>query len=218
MDDTCLTELELISRFIKSVKDKKSEIIKLKLLGTDAQGLSKIIISASDVPCLPRWPKPRMFACPGVKSVKWCPTPSPPHYFIVGDPDAVILVIQQRLLRKASKMLKNILLQFHQHAQTLDWKFAYTRRRPNTSPESPLSLGLSSQHEFVEPQPPCPDVTRRTTAHLSSLLPPTPNMQDLLDTAAELKQQSSGQKDDNEMPLLLRQDTTPLSDYWNWCQ
>jgi hypothetical protein len=151
MDDTCLTELELISRFVKTVKDKKAEIGKIKILGTDAHGLSKMIISASEVPCLPRWPKARMFACPGVKSFKWCPTPSPPHYFIVGDPDAVIFVIQQRLLRKAAKLMKNIHSQFHQHAETLNWKFAPSRKRMNTSPESPLSLGIPLHHEFIEP-------------------------------------------------------------------
>jgi hypothetical protein len=69
MDEKSLTELELISRFIKTVKDKKSEIVKIKILGTDAHGLSKMIISASEVPCLPSWPKPRRFACPGVKLV-----------------------------------------------------------------------------------------------------------------------------------------------------
>jgi hypothetical protein len=158
-----------------------------------------------------------MFACPGVKSVKWCSTPSPPHYFIVGDPDAVILVIQQRLLRKAAKMMKNILSQFNQHAETLNWKFAPSRKRMNTSPESPLSLGIPLQHDYIEPLSARPDATCRPNTHLSSqLLAPTPNMQDLIDRAAEMKQQVIAQSGDTAMPLLMRQDNAPLSDYWNW--
>jgi hypothetical protein len=91
MDDTSLTELELILRFIKTVKDRKSDIVKIRVLGTDAQGLYKMTLSAAEDPCVPRWPKPRMFVCPGVKQVKWCPTPAQPHYFIFGDPEAVVL-------------------------------------------------------------------------------------------------------------------------------
>jgi hypothetical protein len=41
-------------------------------------------------------------------------------------------------------------------------------------------------------------------------------MQDLIDRAAEMKQQAVAQSGDTAMPLLMRQDRAPLSDYWYW--
>jgi hypothetical protein len=143
MDDTAFTELELIMRFIKTVKDKKANILKIHIFGTDSDGLSKMMVNVNDVPCLPPWPKPRIFVCPGVKQVKWCPSQTQPHYLILGNPEAVILSVQKRLLKKANNMLQQILLQLDNNAENLNWKSLVTPQPPPTMPHSPLALLLS---------------------------------------------------------------------------
>jgi hypothetical protein len=125
---------------------------KIHILGTDSDGLSKMMVNVSDVPCLPPWPKPRIFVCPGVKQVKWCPFQIQPHYLILGNPDAVILSVQQRLLKKANKMLKDILLQLDTNAEKLNWKALVASQQMMTMPHSPLALLSSLQSEYMDPK------------------------------------------------------------------
>jgi hypothetical protein len=151
MDDTVFTELDLIMRFIKTVKDKKTNVVKIHILVTDSDGLSKMMVNVNEVPCLPPWPKPRLFTCPGVKQVKWCPSPTQPHYLILGNPEAVVLIVQKRLLKKANKMLQQILLQIDSNEETLNWRSLITPQPPPVMPPSPLALLSSLQHEYMEP-------------------------------------------------------------------
>jgi hypothetical protein len=226
MDDTAFTELDLIMRFIKTVKDKKANILKIHILGTDSDGLSKIMVNVNEVPCLSPWPKPRLFVCPGVKRVKWCPSQTQPHYLILGNPEAVILTVQKGLLKKASKMLQQILLQLENNAENLNWKSLVTPPPPPTMPHSPLALLSSLQSDYMEPQSGQSEASMSAVSPLAIFTQPVHGMRNIATPTTisqpitEHKQQAvkpSGSDNSAAMPVLVRQDNAQLSgDHWQW--
>jgi hypothetical protein len=213
MDDTAFTELDLIMRFKKTVKDKKTNIVKIHILGTDSDGLSKIMVNVNEVPCLPSWPKPRLFVCPGVKQVKYCPSQTQPHYLILGNPEAVVLTVQKRLLKKANKMLQQILLQLDSKALDLHWRSLIVQQPSPVMPQSPLALLSSLHSDYMEPK------SAQSEASMSAVSPlviftqpvhctryiatPTTSSQPITVTDQQAVK-SSGGDNGATMPILVR--------------
>jgi hypothetical protein len=227
MDDTAFIELDLIMRFIKTVKDKKTNLVKIHTLGTDSDGLTKMMINVNEVPCLPPWPNPRLFQCPGVKQVKWCPSPTQPHYLILGNPEAVIVVIQKRLLKKANKMLQQILLQLDNTEETLNWRSLVTPSPPSIMPPSPLPFYSAMSTEYIDPASTTSDASMVAVSPVAifsqpvhgmrNSATPTPTTQAITDTGSQAVV-SSGVDSSAAMPTLTRQDQpkTSSGEYWRW--
>jgi hypothetical protein len=110
MDENTFMELDLAIRYLQSVSQHKDSLLKINILSQSESGLARMTVNADDIPCLPPRPKPKIFYCPGVKQVTWCPTPTP-HYFIIGHPSAVVLVTKQQILRKAFRAIGYIISQ-----------------------------------------------------------------------------------------------------------
>jgi hypothetical protein len=227
MDDTAFIELDLIMRFLKTVKDKKINVVKIHTLGTDSDGLTKMMINVNEVPCLPPWPKPRLFQCPGVKQVKWCPSPTQPHYLILGNPEAVTLVIQKRLLQKANKMLQQILLQLDNNEETLNWKSLITPSPPSVMPPSPLPFYSTMSTEYSDTTSTTSDASMVAVSPMTvfsqpvhgtrNSTTPTNALQPITDTTSQVVV-SSGSDTSAAMPTLTRQDQPKASsgEYWRW--
>jgi hypothetical protein len=226
MDDTAFLELDLIMRFLKTVKDKKANIVKIHTLGTDSDGLTKMMVNVSEVPCLPPWPKPRLFVCPGVKQVKWCPSQTQPHYLILGNPEAVILAIQKRLLQKANKRLQQILMQLNNNEETLNWRSLITPQPLPVMPPSPLAFLSSLSNEYMKPNSTQPEASMSAVSPMvifsepvhgtQSIATPITNSQPSTDNEQQAVKPSGGDTVAS-MPILTRQDQPQSSgEYWQW--
>jgi hypothetical protein len=120
MDENTFMELDLAVWYLQLVNQHHDSLLKINILQQDDNGLARMTVNADDIPGLPLRPKPRIFDCPGVKQVTWCPTPTP-HYFIVGYPSAVVLVTKQRILKKAYRAIGYIISQMETRGSLLNW-------------------------------------------------------------------------------------------------
>jgi hypothetical protein len=147
MDDNTVMELDLAVKYIQSVLQNKDSLIKMNILNQGENGLARIVINTDDIPCLPPRPKPRMFLCPGVKQVQWCPKPTP-HYFIIGNPSAVTLVTKHRLIKKAFRNLGYVLAQMEARGALHNWRQFATTSRPRqpTTTGTNHSVSLALHH------------------------------------------------------------------------
>jgi hypothetical protein len=229
MDTNSFMELELIIRYLQSVNQHRDSILKINILQHDDNGLARMVVNADDIPCPPPRPKPRIFQCPGVKQVTWCPTPQP-HYFIIGHPSAVILVAKHCILRKANRALGFILEQMDSRGSMLNWSHQcpplVPRRSISTTPVQPQAGSMSIQHAYVEPISSRQSLrtddlrsghhTRRSDSSpsTSTYTPPPPTLTlNMPLPAIQSKPDDSG---DDDMPVLMKNEDTSLGDFLGW--
>jgi hypothetical protein len=230
MDTNSFMELELTIRYLQEVNRHRDSILRMNILRQDDNGLARIIVNEADIPCPPPRPKPRIFQCPGIKQVTWIQTPQP-HYLIIGHPTALILVTKQRILRKAYKNLGYILEQMDAKAALQNWRHQRPPLIPwrsiSVSPEPPQAVTISRQHTYVDPissrqpqpQPPRPS-TSLSGRHSVQSSPSTSSYNSSSHLSFNMPLQTSQSRtntnNEDEMPVLMRNEDTSLSDFLGW--
>jgi hypothetical protein len=229
MDENTFMELDLAVRYLQLVNQHRDSLLKINILRQEDNGLARMIVNADDIPCLPPRPKPRIFHCPGFKQVTWCPTPTP-HYFIVGYPSAVVLVMKQCILKKAYRAIGYIISQMETRGSLLNWRHQRpplpARRSVSTSPVQSQAVTLSMQHAYVDPRGGRQSMrtedprSNRQTMHsdsspsTSTYTPPPPTL--MLNMPLPAIQSKTDDSGDDDMPVLMKNEDTSLSDFLGW--
>jgi hypothetical protein len=137
------------------------------------------------------------------------------------------VVIQKRLLKKANKMLQQILLQLDNKEETLNWKSLVAPSPPSVMPPSPLPFYSAMSTEYIDPASATSDASMVAVSPVAifsqpvhgtrNSATPTTTTQAITDTGSQAVI-SSGADTSAAMPTLTRQDQpkTSSGEYWRW--
>jgi hypothetical protein len=130
-------------------------------------------------------------------------------------------------LKKANKMLQQILLQLDNNEETLNWRSLITPPPPSVMPPSPLPFYSSMSTEYIDPASTTSDASMIAVSPMAvfsqpihgtrNIATPTTTSQPITDTATQAVV-SSGVDTSAAMPTLTRQDQpkTSSGEYWRW--
>jgi hypothetical protein len=110
MESTFSYDLNLCKNILETLNLPNDQLLQLNVCPTsDFDNL--ITVLHKDIPWGPNHAKPSMFSHPQIKAIQWFPFAPEPKYELIGNPQAVYLMIRCRLFTKLQHILNRIIQQ-----------------------------------------------------------------------------------------------------------